>query len=86
MHFLGGPCFVRAYDPFATPQRGSFRQSARLFGIVCCVEHRDDGAPFQCVLPGPSVCVQARSVDVITISCLCCGFIFDPSLMGEMRP
>ena len=36
-----------------------------IFSIICFVEHRDDGVPFQYVLPSPSLRVQARSVHVI---------------------
>ena len=45
-----------------------------IFGLV---DHRDDYLPFQCVVPGPSFCVQARSAELIATPHICNGFALD---------
>ena len=46
------------------------------FGFV---ENRDDGASFQCDLPGLSFCSQSCSVHFISIPSICSGFRLDVS-------
>ena len=65
--------------PFATSQGGSFGFGLVLFWIGCAVEPRDDGVPFQRVVPG-SFCVHTRFVDVIAIPSVCNGFELDLSI------